>query len=158
MSDANEATQELTKQPRSPDAAPSAATSVGTEATSSPSTAPASTIDPIGIEAPKSTSAVVESNVSPTPVNEVVPEVPRSALQTIRGTIRVAIRVTIDRQGAVSAATTEERGPSRYFERLSTDAAKQWRFEPSSSGKSRNALLRFNFTRDGASARQIPSA
>ena len=92
----------------------------------------------------------------PSPVNEVIPDVPQSALDTIRGTIRVAVRVTIDNQGAVVDATAEERGPSRYFERLSLAAAKQWTFTPAKSQEPRTVLVRFNFTRFAATAEASP--
>jgi TonB family protein len=89
----------------------------------------------------------------PKPIDEVVPDVPRSALQTIRGTIRVSIQVTIDQQGSVVAATSQVPGPSRYFERLSLEAARKWRFAPTSTAEQRTALVRFHFTQDGATAR-----
>ena len=38
--------------------------------------------------------AKTNPDVLPSPINEVIPDVPRSALQTIRGTIRVSVRVT----------------------------------------------------------------
>lgn len=85
-------------------------------------------------------------------INEVVPDVPKSALDTIRGTIRVVIRVSIDKQGSVVGATADEAGPSRYFERLSRQAAKQWTFTPATLADQRTRLIRFNFTRDGAKA------
>ena len=86
------------------------------------------------------------------PINEVLPNPSRSALDTIRGTIRVSIRVTIDRQGKVTAAVAKEPGPSRYFERLSVAAAKQWQFAPVNSDEPRTMLLRFHFTREGTTA------
>ena len=86
------------------------------------------------------------------PVDEVIPDVPRSALDTIRGTVRVSVRVSIDKRGTVVDATADDRGPSRYFERLAVEAAKKWTFTPANSEESRTMLLRFNFTRSGASA------
>jgi len=86
------------------------------------------------------------------PVNEVAPDVPKSALDTIRGTIRVVVRVTIDKQGAVSGVVTEERGPSRYFERLARDASRKWTFTPSKAEQPRTMQLQFNFRQDGATA------
>jgi TonB family protein len=86
------------------------------------------------------------------PINEVLPTPSRSALQTIRGTIRVSVRVSIDKQGKVTAATPEDPGPSRYFERQSVEAAKKWTFAPVDSDEYRTMLLRFHFTREGATA------
>jgi TonB family protein len=94
-----------------------------------------------------------ESDTSLSPINEVVPTPSQGALQTIRGTIRVSVQVTIDKQGTVIAATPEDPGPSRYFERLSIEAAKKWTFPPVNHEDQRQRLLRFHFTREGATAR-----
>lgn len=109
--------------------------------------------------APKDQSLEAESGSTPPaelavpkPVNEVIPETPRSALQTITGTIRVAIRVDIDNAGNVTATHSKIPGPSRYFERLSRDAATQWKFTPSTSGDPRTMLVRFYYKRDGVTA------
>lgn len=89
----------------------------------------------------------------PSSVNEVIPDAPHSALQTIRGTVRVAVRVIINPDGTVRTATSEDAGPSRYFERLSLEAAQRWTFTPSASNEDRSMLLRFHFTRTGATAK-----
>lgn len=94
----------------------------------------------------------------PTAINEVIPDVPQSALDTIRGTIRVVIRVSIDNQGSVVAATADEPGPSRYFERLSVEAARKWTFTPSKREDQRTMFVRFNFRRDGAAAKASPAS
>jgi TonB family protein len=94
-----------------------------------------------------------QPDAPPSPVNEVIPDVPLSARETIRGTIRVSIRVTLDKQGTVLAATAVERGPSRYFERLATEAAKKWTFTPAASEAQRIMLVTFSFTRAGTTAR-----
>lgn len=92
----------------------------------------------------------------PSATNEVMPKVPQSALNTISGTVRVSVRVTIDKAGAVVDAAAEDAGPSRYFERLSVDASKKWTFTPAASEGQRTMLLRFNFTREGVTARAEP--
>jgi TonB family protein len=83
----------------------------------------------------------------------VIPDVPRTALNTISGTIRVTIRVIVAKDGTVIAATADEPGPSRYFARLATEAAKQWTFGPSDSQEQRVKLVRFYFKRAGVTAR-----
>jgi TonB family protein len=114
------------------------------------------------VEARSTTAKPVEPNAqrapdaSPTPINEVVPNVPRSASQTIRGTIRVSVQVIVGKDGTVLEATAEEPGPSRYFERLSLAAAKKWTFEPADTDAQRTALLRFYFTRERTTARAEP--
>lgn len=103
-------------------------------------------------------TAPQQPDAPPSAINEVVPDVPKSALDTIRGTIRVIIRVSIDKAGAVVAATADEPGPSRYFQRLSVQAAKKWTFTPAQLEDQRVMLVRFNFTRDGATASASPAS
>ena len=87
------------------------------------------------------------------PVNEVIPDVPRSARETIRGTVRVSVRMIVDKEGRVLAATADDGGPSRYFERLAIEAAKKWTFTPAKSQEPEVMLVRFDFTRAGTTAR-----
>jgi TonB family protein len=68
----------------------------------------------------------------------------------------VSVRVIVDKDGSVFAALTEVRGPSRYFERLALDAAKKWTFTPADSDAQRLMLVRFDFGRQGATARATP--
>jgi TonB family protein len=88
--------------------------------------------------------------------NEVIPDVPKSARDTIRGTIRVSIRAIVDKDGNVVATTVDESGPSRYFARLSVEAAKKWTFAPSASEEQRVMMVRFYFKRSGTTGRAIP--
>ncbi len=105
----------------------------------------------------ETTSAAAEAQdppeAPPSPLNEVIPNVPQSALDTIRGTVRVAVRVTIDQEGTVVSAASEIPGPSRYFERLSLEAARNWTFTPTKSPEQRAMLVRFFYTREGPTAR-----
>jgi TonB family protein len=94
-----------------------------------------------------------QPHASPSPTNEVIPDVPRSARETIRGTVRVSVRVIVDKDGAVLAAIADDPGPSRYFERLAVEASKKWTFTPSDSQAQRIMLVRFNFRRSGTTAR-----
>jgi TonB family protein len=94
-----------------------------------------------------------QPNASPFPISEVIPDVPRSARETIRGTVRVSVRVIVDKEGTVLVATADDRGPSRYFERLAIQASKKWTFAPADSEQQRIMLVRFNFTRVGTAAR-----
>jgi TonB family protein len=105
-------------------------------------------------ETTESRPAEVEQPAAPpSPINEVIPSVPQSARETIRGTIRVSVRVIVDPEGKVLAATADDGGPSRYFERLAIEAAKNWTFTPAPSQEQRVMLVRFNFTRAGTTAR-----
>jgi hypothetical protein len=85
-------------------------------------------------------------------IHEEFPDVPRRARQTIRGHVKVSVRLIVDQDGTVFAALADNRGPSRYFERLAIDAAKKWTFPPADTEAQRLMLLRFDFTRDGVTA------
>lgn len=127
-----------------------------------PATAPVAT-EPTVTKPPVVEAKPVEPEVRqqpdapPSAVNEVIPDVPKSALDTIRGTIRVSVRVTLDKQGAVVDATAVERGPSRYFQRLSLEASRKWTFTPATSEERRTMLVKFNYSRTGATAQASPS-
>jgi TonB family protein len=138
-----------------PTPAPAAIAPAATETTPSaqaqpPAPAPVSSeAAPAVSEQPRPKPAAA----SPSPINEVIPDVPRSARQTIRGTIRVSTRVIVDKDGTVLAATADEPGPSRYFERLAVEAAKKWTFPPADTVEQRIMLVRFYFKRTGTTAR-----
>ena len=84
--------------------------------------------------------------------DQVIPDVPQSARNTIRGTVRVGVRVSVDSSGSVTEAEFDSPGPSKYFAQLALDAAQQWKFEPPKM-QGRNVLsdwlLQFQFTPQG---------
>ena len=82
-------------------------------------------------------------------LHEEIPKVPQSARATIRGRIKVAVRVTVDRSGNVVRDTFENAGPSKYFNRLASEAARKWKFASADNESAREWLLRFEFGRDG---------
>ncbi len=107
---------------------------------------------------PSAESAAVPQSESSSPevpasIHEVLPTVPTSALRTIRGTVRVSIQVSLAPDGTVRSASSRIPGPSRYFERLALEAARQWRFTPANAQDAPSRLLTFSFTREGVSAR-----
>jgi TonB family protein len=104
---------------------------------------------------PPPSPAGADAAVSPSDVHEEIPDVPLRARQTIRGTVRVSVRVIVNNDGTVFAALTDEPGPSRYFERLAVDASKKWTFSPVDAENERLMLLRFEFTREGTTARAV---
>jgi Protein kinase domain len=85
-----------------------------------------------------------------------IPAISRSALNTIRGRIKIGVLVMVDGQGNVFDALLENPGPSSYFARQARDAAKQWKFVPASEQDSRQWLLGFEFTRAGATVHATP--
>jgi len=85
-------------------------------------------------------------------VHQVIPEVPRSARNTITGKIRVVVRVEVDSSGKVTNATLASPGPSRYFAGLALRAAQGWEFAPAEvNGQPADGtwMLRFHFGRGG---------
>ena len=91
-------------------------------------------------------------------VREVLPKVPKSARDTIQGTIRVRVRVALDQDGNVAGARFDSTGPSKYFARLSMQAAQGWKFappQPQGPNPAKQWLLQFQFRRD--TTRAIPT-
>jgi len=89
-------------------------------------------------------------------LHEQTPAIPRSALSTIRGRIKVAVLVMVDGQGKVFDALLENPGASSYFARQAKEAARQWRFVPANEQDSRKWLLGFEFTRAGTTVHATP--
>ena len=89
------------------------------------------------------------ANTSSAVIHEEIPKVPPQARATIHGRVKVAVRVTVDRSGNVVRDTFENAGPSRYFNRLASEAARKWKFTSADGEGSREWLLRFEFARDG---------
>src|SRR5437588_2025288 len=90
--------------------------------------------------------------------HEVLPEVPKKALDTIQGTVRVNVRVHVDPAGNVKAAEFDSTGPSKYFARLAMQAAQHWTFTPAQAGDAaREWILRFEFQRSGTKVHPVPA-
>ena len=88
-------------------------------------------------------------------LHEVLPAVKEKILAGIQGRVHVTIRVLVDPSGNVIGALMEDPGPSKYFARLSEEAARQWQFMSAETEASRVWLLRFQFTRDGVTVRTM---
>jgi TonB family protein len=85
-------------------------------------------------------------------LHRALPDVPQDASDTIRGHIRVSVRVSVDPSGNVSNAELDRPGPSRYFANLALDAARNWKFRPAQiEGRAVPStwLLHFEFARTG---------
>ena len=89
-------------------------------------------------------------------LHEEIPAVSGRARESIRGQIKVTVRVTVDRAGNVVAESLEVRGSSRYFARLAADAAKKWKFAPADNVSAREWLVQFEFSRSGVSGHAVP--
>jgi TonB family protein len=64
-------------------------------------------------------------------VQRVMPEISPSARRTIRGTIKIGVRVDVDAAGNVTSARIASGGGSKYFSRVALEAAREWKFSPS---------------------------
>ncbi len=84
-------------------------------------------------------------------IQQVLPNASQKALNTIRGTVRVGIKVSVDPSGEVIDATIDSPGPSSYFANLALEAARQWKFAPT-SGAASKWIVRFEFAPGGAKA------
>jgi TonB family protein len=87
--------------------------------------------------------------MAPSAPHEVIPEVPESARRTISGHVKVWVRVIVNQDGSVLAATADRIGPSRYFQRLAIEAGRKWTFPPIDTQSKRLMQIRFDFSRDG---------
>ena len=85
-------------------------------------------------------------------LHQEIPDVSRSARESIHGVIKIVVRVMVDRSGNVAAAALDSRASSKYFARAAMDSAKKWKFAEAVDEASRAWLLHFEFTRAGASA------
>jgi len=122
-----------------PEPEPFAAKKTVAPAAASPSPRPA-------IKAPASTPA--RGQVA----HKSMPEVSQKALETIRGKVRVSVKVNVDASGKVTNAAFEAPGPSKYFSDAAIRAAKNWTFAPPSSNGEKvpsEWLLRFEFAPAG---------
>jgi TonB family protein len=75
-----------------------------------------------------------------------LPDVPQSAKETIQGTIRVGVKVHVDPYGNVAGTELDTPGPSRYFARLATEAAQNWKFAPVGQNAERQFVVHFDVT------------
>lgn len=88
-------------------------------------------------------------------VHQVIPDIPKSARNTITGTIKVSVRVEVDPSGNVTSEKLKTAGPSKYFAGQALKAAQGWQFAPAqSNGQPTTSawLLTFRFRRSGTDA------
>jgi len=79
-----------------------------------------------------------------------MPDVTRSAQNTITGRFRVSVQVEVDASGNVSEAKIVSPGPSKYFANHALAAARDWKFNPPQvDGRATRSewILRFQFAR-----------
>jgi TonB family protein len=94
-------------------------------------------------------------------VHQVLPDVPQRARDTIRGTVRVGVRVAVDPSGDVVGASFDSPGPSKYFADLALQAARRWKFDPAKvDGRNASSewTLRFEFGRTATEVFPVQAA
>jgi TonB family protein len=94
-------------------------------------------------------------------VHQVLPDVPQKARDTIRGIVRVGVRVHVDPSGNVAGETLDAPGPSKYFANLAMNAARGWKFTPATADGQNVAsewVLRFEFAQDDTRAKAVHAA
>jgi eukaryotic-like serine/threonine-protein kinase len=90
--------------------------------TTTPVTAPATTASaPISAATGSSPGSVAHQEL---------PAISPSARHTIQGTIRIRARVEVNPSGDVTDVKLDSAGPSQYFARLTSQAARNWKFVP----------------------------
>lgn len=87
-------------------------------------------------------------------VERSIPNIPKSARETITGKVKVRVRVDVDNSGKVVSSKFETRGPSEYFARQAKQAAERWKFASAADEQRRWDLL-FEFARGGTQV--VPS-
>jgi TonB family protein len=98
---------------------------------------------------------VAQSAAKGTVAQRVLPDVPSSASQTIRGAVLVKVEVTVDPRGHVTHAAFQSAGPSRYFARMALQSAQQWKFTPAlvnGQAVPSRWTIEFQFTQQGTTA------
>lgn len=85
---------------------------------------------------------------SPEVVHKVIPDVSQKARSTIRGTVRINVRVQLNPDGSVSSAGLDSPASSQFFANLALKASRDWRFAPGTS----STVLRFDFTNSASTA------
>ncbi|MFZ0393611.1 MAG: protein kinase [Terracidiphilus sp.] len=93
--------------------------------------------------------------------DQVMPEAPEAAMETIHGHFKVGIRVEVDAGGNVSNATIDAQGPSRYFADFALKAGRGWKFRPAAKNGRAVAstwMLHFMFGQSGVEVTPVETA
>ncbi len=128
-----------------------------TVAENKPSAVPESPTPEAPAREPEAAPTPPARNVTPASVQvkrRVVPDIPKSARNTIHGTIKVTVHVDVGPSGKVIAAKFKTSGPSHYFAQKAMKAAEEWEFAPQTETTS--WVLSFYFKRNGTDASSQP--
>jgi TonB family protein len=92
-----------------------------------------------------STGAIVPGEI----LDQVLPDVPQKARDTIFGKVRVSVKINVDASGNITSVDFSSPGPSRYFADQALAAAHRWEFAPAKMNGSNVAtewIVRFEFS------------
>ena len=106
---------------------------------------PTAVITPAKGQPKTSGSALIPGEV----LNEVLPDVSKKARDTVRGRVRVSVKVHVDQSGNLAGAELDSPGPSKYFAELALQAARRWEFAPAKmdgSAVPTDWIVRFEFS------------
>ena len=96
-----------------------------------------------------------------TVLHQVMPDIKSVARNTITGTVKVRVKVSVGADGKVTRANLAARGPSTYFAKQSLEAARQWSFTaPVRNGvpQASDWTLRFEFRKNGTKVNAQPTS
>jgi len=119
--------------------------------TAPPSTPTAQSPAPFSESKKPAQKGIVRGSV----LQQVQPDVSRSAQNTINGHVKVGIQASVDASGNVSQAKFVSAGPSRYFAERALAAARKWKFTPpqvEGQAAASEWILRFQFGRTNIQA------
>ena len=88
--------------------------------------APAPSAARVESPATASASGVVHGKV----IQQILPDAPQKARDTIHGKVRLTVKVHVNESGNVTEASLDAPGPSQYFADRALKAAQLWKFAP----------------------------
>ncbi len=109
-----------------------------------------SNVNPANVNPAGSASSIATPSIQ----RKVLPVVSEKARSTIRGSVRINVRVQLNPDGTVSSAELANPAVSQFFADLSLKAARQWQFAAPSSSDAMppSTVVRFDFTRTSTAA------
>lgn len=121
-----------------------------------PAPAPGADATPAASQAAEATQPPGQGAQGGAVRHRVMPEVSREARNSIRGRVRVGVKVRVNPSGTVVEARPASPGPSKYFARVAREAALHWQFDPPRDGARALAsewLLEFEFDQETTQVR-----
>ncbi len=116
---------------------------------------------PPAVESPEAPGGPNSSAMSPATkggsvpgavAEQLLPDVPAAARNTIQGKVNVKVKVSVDSTGNVVGARLASAGPSKYFANLALRTAQRWKFTPPQKDGQNVAsewILNYEFGRAG---------